>query len=420
MKTPERARGVDAETQSRIPIGGQYESSSTGSGSQAIPDDGFPPPARILIVDDDGDQVDTSCRLLRANGYLAAGATSGARALDTLRTALADGIRFDIVIIDLMMPVMDGISFLRAAREIDTDIESIVMTGYGTIDTAVEAMKCGAVDYILKPFNLQVVMTVLLRAVKLRDMNKANALLLQELSKRSAELESTNRELSAANAELDAYSCSVSHDLRQPISHIIGFAELLSGGKSGPLNEKQREFFEYIYNGGKHLMYLTEELLRLARLSHEPLNKEDVDVEALVREILRPMQMAETHFKIDVRIGSLPHARADRLLLRQVFVNLLSNAFKFTKYVENPTVELTGESGLEKTTYRVCDNGAGFDMENAQRLFTVFQRFHDDGEFEGKGVGLSIVRRILERHGGSISAESTVGIGTAFTLVIPV
>jgi light-regulated signal transduction histidine kinase (bacteriophytochrome) len=299
-------------------------------------------------------------------------------------------------------------------------MESIVMTGHGTVDTAVEAMKCGAFDYILKPFNLQVVMPVLLRALKSRNITRAKAFLLRELSTHSAELESTNRELSLANAELDAFSRSVAHDLREPISHIIGFAELLSGGEPGPLNGKQREFFEYIYNGGKHLMCLTNELLRLARLSHEPLNKADVDVEALVREILRPMQMAETHSKIDVRIGSLPHARADCLLFRQVFVNLLSNAFKFTKYVANPTIELTGESGLEKTTYRVCDNGAGFDMDNAQRLFTVFQRFHDDGEFEGKGVGLSIVRRILERHGGSISAESKVGVGTAFTLTIPV
>jgi two-component system, sensor histidine kinase and response regulator len=377
------------------------------------------PLARILIVDDDGDQVDTSCRLLRANGYWAAGATSGARALDTLRAAFADGIHFDILIIDLMMPAMDGISFLRAAREIDTDMESIVMTGYGTVDTAVEAMKCGAADYILKPFQLQVVMPILSRALESRNLTRTNALFLKELSTHSAELESTNRKLSAANDELDAFSRSVAHDLREPISHIIGFAELLSDGKPGPLNEKQREFFEYIYHGGKHLMCLTDELLRLARVSHEPLNKVDVDVEALVREILRPMQMAEAYSKVDVRIGPLPHARADRLLLGQVFVNLLSNAFKFTKYVANPTVELTGESDLEKTTYRVCDNGAGFDMDNAQRLFTIFQRLHDGAEFEGKGVGLSIVRRILERHGGGIAAESKVGTGTVFTLEIP-
>jgi signal transduction histidine kinase len=211
----------------------------------------------------------------------------------------------------------------------------------------------------------------------------------------------------------------VSHDLRQPISHIIGFAELLSKKETGPLNEKQREFFDYIYNGGKHLLCITEDLLRFSRVSHQALCKENVDMEALVREILGPMQMAEAHRRIEVRIGPLPCVRGDRALLRQAFVNLLSNAFKFTRQVSNPIVEVTGKSTDGKTSYCIRDNGAGFDMAQAQRLFTIFQRLHSDGEFEGTGVGLSIVKRILEHHGGRITAESEIGKGTSFTLELP-
>ena len=375
--------------------------------------------ARLLIVDDDGDQVATMCRLLRAQGYSVTGATSGANALEVLRATRADDVQFDILVTDLIMPTMDGIALLRAALEIDKDLVSIIMTGHGTVDSAVEAMKSGALDYICKPFSLKIAMPVLSRALAVRRLSRENAFLFQQVANHTIELETANRELIAANAQLDAFAGSVSHDLRQPISHIMGFAELLSRKEIGPLNEKQREYFHYIYNGGKHLLCLTEDLLRFSRVSHEPLCKEDVDMEALVREILIPMQMAETHRRMELRIGSLPRVRGDRSLLRQAFVNLLSNAFKFTRRVANPLVEVTGKLADGKISYCIRDNGAGFDMTQSQRLFTIFQRLHSDGEFEGTGVGLSIVKRILEHHGGGITAESEIGKGTSFTLELP-
>jgi light-regulated signal transduction histidine kinase (bacteriophytochrome) len=144
-----------------------------------------------------------------------------------------------------------------------------------------------------------------------------------------------------------------------------------------------------------------------------------VDMEALVREILSPMQMAEIHRRIELRIGSLPRVRGDRSLLRQAFVNLLSNAFKFTRRVSNPIVEISGKLTDGTISYCIRDNGAGFDMRQSQRLFTIFQRLHSDAEFEGTGVGLSIVKRILEHHGGGITAESEIGKGATFTLKLP-
>jgi len=318
------------------------------------------------------------------------------------------------------MPAGDGITLLRAAHEIDSELVSIVMTGRGTIETAIEAIKSGAFDYILKPFNLDIAMMALSRALAMRSLRLEKTLLLQQQAIHTDELETANRELRAANRELDAFTSSVSHDLRQPISHIIGFAELISRETTGPLNERQREYFDHIYKGGKRLMLLTEELLKFSHLGHQPLRKERADMEALVGEILSPILMTETHRGVEFRIGSLPCAFADRLLLKQVLVNLLSNALKFTKNVVHPIIEVTGKLEPGKTCYCIRDNGAGFDMADAGRLFSIFHRLHTTLEFEGTGVGLSIVQRILERHGGAIAVEAAVGKGAAFTFVLPI
>jgi len=308
---------------------------------------------------------------------------------------------------------------LREAHGIDRDLVSIVMTGHGTIDTAVEAMKGGALDYILKPFNLSVATPVLMRALAVRRLRRENAALLQQVANHSAELEAANRELQRANKELDAFAHSVAHDLGQPLHHIIGFSEILISEKPGALNEKQKEFLGDIHNGGTHLMRLTEELLQFSRLSHRALTKEYVNMTDLVGEIVRAMQTAENHRKIQVRVGPLPDASADPSLIRQVLVNLLGNAFKFTRYVSSPIIEVSGQLRAAEAAYCIRDNGAGFDMANAQRLFSIFQRLHREEQFEGTGVGLSIVQRIIERHGGSISAEAAVDQGAAFTFVLP-
>jgi signal transduction histidine kinase len=144
-----------------------------------------------------------------------------------------------------------------------------------------------------------------------------------------------------------------------------------------------------------------------------------VNVGDLVGEILQQLRNAEPHRNIDMRLGALPDALADRSLLKQVFVNLLSNAFKFTRRVTNPVIEVDGQQRQGHCTYSIRDNGVGFDMGNAQLLFAMFQRLHSDRDFEGTGVGPSIAQRIVERHGGRISAEAQVGKGAKFTFTLP-
>jgi signal transduction histidine kinase len=379
-----------------------------------------PPPARILIVDDESRLVTALCELLKTKGYATTGVDSGAAALALLRaTASAQAQHFDVLITDLMMPVMDGIELLRAALEADGDLVSIVMTGYGTIDTAVEAMQAGALDYILKPFDLSVIMSVLSRALAVRKLRQENVALARQVALRTEELEAKNRELLSANRELQAFTHSVSHDLRQPLNGVIGFAELLLSEKPGALNPRQKEYLGDIYQGGQQLLRLTADLLRFSRLGHLPLKKEVVNMTELVGQVLNPMRADEPERAIELRVSALPSASADPALIKQALVNLLSNALKFTRRVPNAVIEVTGGERDGERVYCVRDNGVGFDMENADRLFSIFRRLHRERDFEGTGVGLSIAQRIIERHGGIISAQAEVGKGAAFTFTLP-
>jgi signal transduction histidine kinase len=370
------------------------------------------PAPRLLIVDDETRLRQALCDLLETKGYTTTGVSSGKEALEHLNATSDAATHFDVLITDLMMPNMDGIALLRAAGELSPDLVSIVMTGHGTINTAVEAMQAGALDYILKPFNLSGIMPVLSRALAMRALRQHNAALARQVAQHAAELEAKNR-------ELQAFTHTVSHDLRQPLNGVIGFAELLLSEKPGLLNPTQKEYLGDIYNGGHQLLRLTADLLQFARLSQQPLQKTPVSMTDLVWEIANPMIAAEASRCIELRVGPLPEVSADPALIRQVLVNLLSNAFKFTRRVPKALIEITGEQVLAELTYRVSDNGAGFEMANAERLFSIFHRLHGDRDFEGTGVGLSIVQRIIERHGGKIAARAAVDRGATFTFTLP-
>lgn len=376
--------------------------------------------ARILIVDDESNLVEALCRILKLEGFSTLGVASGPLALEALRAAARDDAeRFDILVTDLKMPVMDGLSLLREAQVVDRNLVSIVMTGHGTIDTAVEAMKGGALDYMIKPFNLSVAMPVLTRALGVRRLRLENATLQCELANRAAELEESNRRLQAANKDLDAYNSSVSHDIRGHLNRIIGFSQLLIDGRAGALNAKQSEFLGHVADNGEQMLKLTDDLLSFSRLGQRPVLKACVPVTTLVHEIFQELQISAPGSKVELRVAELPDAFADPALLKQVFVNLLSNAIKFSSLVPQSLVTVEGYVRGGECTYVVCDNGAGFNMAHVDQLFKMFHRLHSAAEFEGTGIGLSIVQRIVERHGGRISVEAAVGMGAQFTFTIP-
>jgi two-component system, sensor histidine kinase and response regulator len=370
--------------------------------------------ARILIVDDEVRQMTALCDTLRDQNYDVTGYSSSEAGLEALRKS-----KFDLLLTDLMMPDIDGISLLRSAHEIDRDLVGVLMTGHGTIDTAVEAMKAGALDYILKPFKLSVVLPVLARALTVRQLRLENAALEKRIRERTTELEAANKGLEAANKELEAFSYSVSHDLRAPLRHIDGFSRLLVDGHSASLSPAGQRLLGQVCSAAERLGKLIDDLLNFSRLSRQPLVKRTVSLSNLVQEVLRELEGDREGRNVEIRLGNLPDCLGDAALLKQVFVNLLSNAQKFTRKKEQALIELDCQQKDGELQCLVRDNGAGFDMKYADRLFGVFQRLHHVDQFEGTGVGLSIVQRIIHRHGGRIWPESELDRGTTFHFTLP-
>jgi signal transduction histidine kinase len=361
---------------------------------------------RLFIVDDEAALMTALCSTLRDEGYDTVGFTSAAAALNALR-----GARCDLLLTDLMMPEMDGIDMLRAARQVDSSLVGIIMTGAGSVANAVDAMKAGALDFILKPFNLNAILPVLRRALEVRRLRVANDELQRHLRSRTVELE-------AANKELAAYSQSISHDLRAPLRSLAALSEVTLRDHSAHLPPEVLRHLNAMRSSAQRMERLVADLLRLSSLGRQALQLALVDMEALAHDVLRELQQQHPEGGVDVGIDRLAPARADPVLMQQVWVNLLSNAFKFTQQVTQPTIDLGSYQQEGTVVYFVRDNGAGLDMARASQLFEPFQRMHNSTEFEGTGLGLSIVRRIVERHGGRIWAESQVGRGATFSFTL--
>ncbi len=532
--------------------------------------------ARLLIVDDEAALMRALCDALEYEGYLTQGFTSGREAIAALREQ-----PFDLLLTDLTMPDLDGIALLRACREIDRELACIVMTGQGTIATAVDALKTGALDYVLKPFKMNSILPVLARALATRSLQLENiqlresvsihelsraitqglehgevvertlaaagqhshvsavyllvptddghalrlagktgsgaeplesaALLLEgsgerwvdearkqleapagdsdppvlfahpfdarigvalpivaggkffgvlgfsssrsqqrispgqlkaleilartaatafetaalvtELRRVNEELElrvsERTRELEIANQDLEAFSYSVSHDLREPLRAVEGFCEMFRTEFGSSVPEPGRRILERIWSGASRMTQLVNDLLHFSRFSREPLHCLRVPLRELVLQIVARLKEPLGERQPSVQVGDLPDCFGDRALLEQVLINLLSNAFKFSAGRDAPRIEVGALRQGEDMVYYVRDNGVGFDMRYADKLFGVFQRLHPQEAFEGTGIGLSIVHRIITRHGGRVWADSRPDEGTTLYFSLP-
>jgi signal transduction histidine kinase len=227
------------------------------------------------------------------------------------------------------------------------------------------------------------------------------------------------RALEEANQELEAFAYSVSHDLRAPLRHVRGFTELLQQQIGERLKPSEGVLLSKILSASIRMQALIADLLAFSRLGRGSLRRVQIAMQPLVNEILGEMEPELPGRPICWRIDSVPDVDADRSLFKQVLVNLISNAVKFTRGRDPAKIEIGCRAPLDgQVTVFVRDNGAGFDMENADRLFGVFQRLHKAEDFEGTGIGLAVVQRILHRHGGRIWAESTPGAGATFFFTI--
>jgi two-component system sensor histidine kinase/response regulator len=361
---------------------------------------------RLLIVDDESAQMRALCETLGLEGYATHGFISAQQALRELRPG-----EFDLLLTDLMMPEMDGITLINAARQIDSTLGAVVMTGHGTIDTAVQAMQTGALDYILKPFKLNVILPVIARALDVQRLRRENAE-LQEREQRRSE------ELAAAYQDLEAFSYSISHDLRAPLRAIDSFAQILEDDFAQSLDEEGRRVIGIIRRGSQKMDQLIVGLLEFSRAGRERLDFERIDMTALARSAAAEVMGAYPKAHID--IADLPAAAGDATVIRQVWCNLIGNALKYSAKRPEPRVRISGRIEDREAIYQVEDNGAGFDMRYADKLFGVFQRLHRTEDFSGTGVGLAIVHRIVARHGGRIWAQGAPDAGACFQFALPV
>lgn len=260
-------------------------------------------------------------------------------------------------------------------------------------------------------------------SIELMEMNGESYLVsffidVSKMMEQQSMIEQQLLQLNALNKELEAFSYSVSHDLRAPLRAINGYTKILEEDFSGLLDNDGKKVLSVIQQNALKMGQLIDDLLAFAKLGKRSVLHAPVDMNALVQNVAAELQTANDH-RTEITIGNLHPAKGDTSLIRQVIVNLLSNGIKYSSKKEKPVVAISSVSKGSMIEYEVKDNGQGFDMQYADRLFGVFQRLHSDEEFEGTGVGLAIVQRIVNKHGGSISAEAEPGKGATFRFTLP-
>jgi signal transduction histidine kinase len=467
---------------------------------------------RLLIVDDNEQNRYMLQVLLEGHGYQVASARDGAEALEVARREPPD-----MVISDILMPVMDGFALCREWKR-DEELKAVPFIFYTATYTDPKdeefALSLGAERFIIKPQEPDVFMEVVRevfetyetgRLVALRQpveeeavffreynevlirkledklvqleeanrtlereitehrqaeeelrryrdhleelvtqrtaelseqmgeteqLNRALADLLEDIQVSNRNLERTTEQLKQANEELESFSYSVSHDLRAPLRAIDGLSRILQEDYAPELSPEAQRYLALVRDNAEQMAQLIDDLLAFSHLSRRSLSKRSVSPADLVHQVLEELAHEYEGRQVEFVIGDLPACQADPSLLKQVYVNLLANALKYTREREIARIEigaleaadLGGSESqipdLQSPIYFVRDNGVGFDMRYADRLFGVFQRLHRAEDYEGTGVGLAIVQRIIRRHGGRVWAEAEVDRGATFYFTI--
>jgi light-regulated signal transduction histidine kinase (bacteriophytochrome) len=307
-----------------------------------------------------------------------------------------------------------------------------MLTSLEDRQAVIEALAVGADDYVPKSGEFEVLAARIRAQVRRKQSENdtrriREAMLRTEIQATQAraalELAETRAaligELQRRNQELETFSYSVSHDLRAPLRSIDGFSRMLLEDCADGLDETGTSHLRRIRAAAQRMGELIDALMELSRVNLAELARTDVDLSALVRSITENLASSEPDRQVAVEITDGLIARADPRLIRAALENLLANAWKFTAKVASPVVEFSAEPAGDATIYHIRDNGAGFDMGQVQRLFTPFQRLHSEANFPGTGIGLATVRRVFDRHGGTVWAESLDGEGATFRFTIP-
>ena len=408
-------------------------------------------PVKILIAEDSPTQAEQLQYILEQKGYEVSAANNGLKAYE-----LAVKARPAMIVSDIIMPEMDGYELCRKIKEdaLLHDIPVILVTTMSDPQDVIRGLECGADNFVLKPYSEQYLVDRVRYVLLNREMRKVDEsamgveiyfngqrhfitadrlqilnLLMstyeaaiqrnKELNRSQEELQLLNAQLDTANKELESFSYSVSHDLRAPLRHIDGYLGLLEKHIDSSLDDKGRAYLKIISEAARNMGMLIDDLLAFSRMGRTEMMQSEMELEPLIHEAIRELQPEIQHRQIKWKVLALPKVKADLSMIRQVFANLLSNAAKYTRTREIAEIEVGVKTSKKEYIFFVRDNGVGFDMRYVDKLFGVFQRLHRAEEFEGTGIGLANVRRIIARHGGRTWAESKLGHGATFFFSLP-
>lgn len=321
------------------------------------------------------------------------------------------GIALGVLLISLVAAAWIS---LHVARRISRPIRHLVDVVESVVDHNDYTVRASGegpdeIGRLIRTFNIML--------AKTQDDGEALKHAHDELERR---VEERTIQLKSANQELEAFSYSVSHDLRAPLRHISGFADLLGKNAAVAGNPTALRQLGIIIESVQQMGALIDDLLNFSRMGRTELLKTSLDLNALLHEVIEAAAPQYAGRAVEWEIGPLPHVRGDPAMIRVVFTNLISNALKYSRQRQPATIRITAERGPQgETVIAVKDNGAGFDMKYADKLFGVFQRLHSSDDFEGTGIGLATVRRILHRHGGEVRAAAAVNEGATFYVTFP-